>query len=125
MKKLIGLLLLAVAAPAHAVWEFPSNPDRFPSFGVKFSGQHLDGERHEMDSPNPLLSRDQVGPINSTYQTFGGDFRLPFNESATVTFGIDSIRATSHFTRQDAVYHEKQTQEGWNYSVGLRVYINR
>lgn len=125
MKKFMFLAFLFVSTQVHATWEQPRNPDRFPSFGVNYSGQNLNGERHEMDSPNPLLSRDQIGPRTSEQQTFGGDFKFPFSDNGTLSFGVDSVTTRSRFTRQDSVYHENEKLTGWKYSVGLRVYINR
>ena len=124
MKTLIMLMFIAVAAPAHAVWDQPRNPDRFPSFGINYSNQNVYGERHEMDSPNAILSRDNVGESSAKTQNFGGDFRFPFSESGTLSFGVDSVSEWSNFIRADAVYHEKEKLTGWKYSIGLRVYIN-
>lgn len=122
---IVLFMLLIAAAPAHAVWEFPQNPDRFPSFGFNYSNASLQGDRHEMDTPNPLVSRDNVGDRSEHNQNFGGDFRLPFSDSGTFTFGVDSVSTWTNFVRSDAVYHEKDKLTGWKYSIGLRVYINR
>lgn len=126
MKTLLAIfLLLILSLPANAVWEMPHNPDRFPSFGVNYSGQNLTGDRHEVDSPNPLLSRDLVGDRTTEQQMFGGDFRFPFSESGTLMLGVDSVTTYSRFTRQDGVYHENEKLTGFRYSIGLRVYVNR
>jgi hypothetical protein len=122
---IIATLLITAATNAHAVWDMPRNPDRFPSFGFNMSGQHTDGTRDEIDSPNPMLNRDNVGSLNSHLQTIGGDFRFPFSESGTLTLGIDSVSTNGHFTRADGVYNETDKQSGYRYSLGLRVYINR
>ncbi len=126
MKKLILVATFVLTAATQGfAWEQPRNPDRFPSFGVAYGSSRTTGTRDEIDSPNPLLTRDNIGDVHSQDYTIGTDFRFPFSDNGTLQLGYDFLGNHNYFTRADGVYREDEKSTGYRFSVGVRVYLNQ
>ena len=125
MKKLIvALMFLSVSGSARA-WEFARNPDRFPSVGLNVSNENISGRRNEIDQPSPILTRNQGGPISTSYYSYGADIRLPASDQITFTLFADSINTDTTFTRVDNVYKQRDKLDGYRYGLGVRLYFSK
>ncbi len=114
-----------LGAGAARAWEFPRNPDRFPSVGFNVTNGSISGHRDEVDTPPPTyLFRTNVGNTDMDTHTLGADLRLPLHESVTFVFGYDSIESNYHFVRAGDVFHETERLSGYRYTVGFRLYLN-
>lgn len=110
----------------HALaWEFSRNPDRFPSVGIHIASSKLDGHRDEIDTPNLNLVRVNGGDIDADIKMIGVDFRLPVNNSVTVTLCADSVVNKSVFNRVGNVYRESEKTTGMQYGFNARLYFNK
>lgn len=125
MKYLILSLSLFSVTTISYGWEFESNPDRFPSVGINVNTTQLVGDRAEIDQPSPILTRNQGGPIKSTYDSIGVDLRLPVSNHLTFTFYGDSIRSDDSFKRKGDQYKETNTVSGARYGFSVRMYFNK
>lgn len=124
MKKLIAVALLFGASSAHA-WEFARNPDRFPSAAFNVSNSNLDGTRAEIDQPGGAPSRIQSGLDHSVFYSIGGDVRLPLQESLTLSVYYDFLSQDDRFIRENNVYKQTDSSNGYRCGFSLRVYFNK
>lgn len=79
MKKLVMVVTLLSASNVFA-WEFPLNPDRFPSVGAALTGVSRTGTEHE-----PMLGRSR--DFDGKSAEAGADVRLPLSNSFTLQVG--------------------------------------
>lgn len=124
MKTLTFVLLLSTASICSA-WEFPRNPDRFPSFGFNVTNTELDGSRFQISSPTTALTRNDKGSLSTFVHALGGDIRLPVSNQLTVTLSGDYIESESDFIRDSRVYSETDKIDGYRYGLSFRLYLSK
>lgn len=120
-----GLVLLIVGIKPARAWEFPRNPDRFPSVGFNISSADLGGERDEVSTPSTVLTNAQGGPVDFSGNTAGMDVRLPVNDGMTLSISADHYDNRTDFKRNGGTYRESESLRGFKYGLGVRVYFNR
>ena len=122
-------LAVLLALPARA-WEFPDNPDRFPSIGLHVDNEKLDGDRTEIVINNigerlPYRNSDET---EFTWRG-GADVRLPLHRSITMSFMYERVETEWFFKRRNTLggdlYEENRRLSGYNYQLGFRLYLNR
>ena len=109
MKKLIcALVLLLSAATAHA-WEYPQNPDRFPSVGFGVQG-------------NAGTGQSSSGPFSQDFHVTGVspqiDTRLPLSNSFTLTLNAGYAASTTR------THFSKSTVDSGAFAIQGRYYFN-
>lgn len=125
MKILSIVVMLLIASNRAFAWEYPRNPDRFPSIGFNASSMDLSGHRDEVSMPSIDLTNALGGSQKFASNSIGADLRLPVNDGLTLTLAADSFDTRSDFMRNGNVYKESQSLTGFRYSLGLRLYFNK
>jgi hypothetical protein len=132
MKTIIAIAVLLLAPLSARAWEFPRNPDRFPSVGFAVTNSNENGTRYESDGPYPALTRTQSGPEHFGGHTIGGDVRLPASDCLTFGFSYEHIESLHTFDRHGGdyqptgvLYSEKLSTSGYRYGVTARLYFSK
>lgn len=126
MKTLIGFVAAVVFFGVSAMaWEFPRNPDRFPSIGFNAIDMELEGDRIDIDQPTLATTRTQSGPLTQSLYMIGADVRLPLNDQITLTLAADSVSGDSSFSRGGNTFKEDSRVKGHRLGVGLRLYFSK
>lgn len=125
MKKILFISLFLLPLRAHA-WEFPRNPDRFPSVGFNVANTNLTGTRSEISQPNnPALTLAYNGSLKRSDYSIGGDLRLPVSDQLTFTLFADSVNSDTTFNRAQNVYKETDKIDGYRYGLNIRLYFSK
>lgn len=130
MKKYIILLTALLAPGILGAWEFPLNPDRFPSIGLRADIQTLDGFRAEtvVNAAGQELPYRNTDEVQRDWRQ-SVDVRLPVTNSLTLNFGYDNVETEYYFTRRSQsggdMYKEHRALDGYSYNVGFRLYLNK
>lgn len=106
LKKLTSIaLLVTIMTRQSFAWEFRSNPDRYPSFGLEASEGKLAGIQKDTPSGAP---HTDGGFIDGKL-----DIRLPISDYITV----------NAFGESTGINNNLQFSEGNRIGIGVRVYV--
>jgi len=124
IRKLSGrLAILAFVALGSSQawgWEYPNNPDRFPSVGLSLSGQSVSGEVSYPSAPG-------AGVQNAELSTglFILDTRLPLSNSFTLNLALGSAAYAEKYEATQSLNSKKfESKSGGYFSIGARYYFN-
>lgn len=116
MKKLIVAAAIAMATSTASAWEHAQNPDRFPSFGITYSGQAEEGDYK-------LLGASQ--DVESTTRSLILDTRLPLSSSFTLSLGLGST-GENYKGKENASFNADELDtKGGVFFISGRYYFNR
>lgn len=120
MKKIILVVVLCSVPVVVNGWEFPKNPDRFPSVGLALSGQSLSGDQSSPSNPS-------VG--SQGYETsiamLAIDTRLPLSNSFTLDLALGSVSSDASADETIHLNSAKADATGGYFRIGARWYFNR
>lgn len=122
MKKLIALFMVAVVIGVVKcnAWEYPQNPDRFPSIGLNLSGENGTGDVKYPSMP-ALGSQD----LSGTSSAFILDTRLPLSNSFTLNLALGGTSSELKGDANATFESSKQTMSGGIFNIGVRYYFNK
>ena len=129
-KQSVVVLFSVLIAGTVQAWEFPDNPDRFPSFGLHVDNEKLDGDRNEIVIDN-AGQRHPYRHSDETEFTWrgGADVRLPLHRSITMSFMYERVETEWFYSRKNTLggdlYEENRRLSGYSYQLGFRLYLNR
>lgn len=119
MKKYIMAGLLLASSVTVYAWEFPNNPDRYPSLGLNFSGQSLEGEREFVAGPQ---SAKQDGIYESGMLVLDGKFPVSNRITLNAAIGASSIRWG--YDETPLLNFEENENSGTYFNLGIRFYLH-
>jgi len=122
MKKLVAVLgLVTVVSVVNCgAWEYPQNPDRFPSIGLNLTGESMAGE---VKSPSfPALGSQDIEGTDSTLVL---DTRLPLSNSFTLNIALGGTRNETKYKQTPTQDSAEIKGDGGIFSIGCRYYFNK
>ena len=116
MFRLFIALSLVVIPSLSFAWEHPKNPDRFPSLGLTYAANALEG-----DFASAGTSQD----IESESSELLIDTRLPLSDSFTLSVGLGGVSTNTKGKDSPTLFSSETDASGGSFVISGRWYFNR
>lgn len=116
MKKFI-LAAMLLAPTAGYCWEFPKNPDRFPSLGFNYTGVAETG--------NIKATNNEGQDLETKSGALVLDTRMPLSDSFTLYLGIGATSSNIKGKESSSLLANETDTSGGLFTIGGRYYFNR
>lgn len=113
-KALLSLLLFGVVAGNVGAYEVKGNPDRKMSIGVNYNYFSMGGDTYDK-----VVKLENI--VNYRGDSISGDVRIPISSMLTFTVGGSLLSSLS--TYEHPTSYSQWDMNGYNLSIGFRVYI--
>lgn len=121
MKKIILAVAVAVGFTAtSAAWEFPNNPDRFPSIGLNYSAVSEEG-----DLTATTWGYSGTQDITGESSLLVIDTRLPLSNQFTLDFAIGGTASEQKYKENDEFAGQNVDSSGQYFRAGVRYYFSK